>query len=133
MKNEQERRGRIIRTAIGSMLAVILLLTGCKAEITSGEVTEKNFSPAHTQVMLMPLCISNGSSITTTLMPFIYHYADQWTVTITTWDEKSGEMQSATYRVTETVYDEVEIGAEFTYSKDMQPTEPEYTRERLEE
>lgn len=41
-------------------------------------------------------------------------------------------MRYAEYRVTEDVYDAVEIGAEFVYDKSMQPQEPEYTRARQE-
>ena len=66
----------------------------------------------------------------TTLIPFIYYYNDKWEVTIQQYDDEQKEMLSATYRITEEVFDAVTIGSEFVYSNDMEPLEPEYTRER---
>lgn len=114
------------------VLAVVLLLSlpGCSGKITSGEIVEKNFTPAYNEVRLIPLVISNGKSSSVTIIPYVYHYSDKWEVTIAAWDEKEKKMQTATYRVTEKVYEAVEIGAEFVYDKDMRPIDPEYTRER---
>lgn len=121
-----------MKRAVLVVLAVILLLglSGCSGKITSGEVVEKNFTPAHSEVRLIPIVKSNGKSTSTRLVPFVYHYSDRWDVTIAAWDEEEKKMQTATYRVTEEVYEAAEIGAEFVYDKDMKPIEPEYTRER---
>lgn len=121
-----------MKRAVFAVLAVVLLLSisACRSKITSGEVVEKNFTPAHREVRLIPIFISNGKNSSTRLVPFVYHYSDRWDVTIAAWDEKEKKMQTATYRVTEEVYEAVEIGAEFVYDKDMKPIEPEYTRER---
>lgn len=116
--------------SIALAIALLLALSGCCAKITSGEVVEKNYTPAHSEVRLIPLVLSNGKSSSVVVIPYTYYYSDRWTVTIAAWDEEAKKMQSATYRVTEEVYEAVEIGAEFVYDKDMQPNEPEYTRER---
>lgn len=121
-----------MKRAVFVVLAVVLLLSisACSSKITSGEVVEKNFTPAHREVRLIPIVISNGKTRITSVIPYTYHYSDRWEITIAAWDEKEKKMQTATYRVTEEVYEAVEIGAEFVYDKDMNPIEPEYTRER---
>ena len=121
-----------MKRAVFAVLAVALLLvlSGCSGKITSGEVVEKNFTPAHSETRIIPLVISNGKTSRVMPIPYVYHYSDKWEITIAAWDEKEKEMQTATYRVTEEVYEAVEIGAEFVYDKDMKPIEPEYTRER---
>ena len=64
-----------MKRAVLVVLAVILLLglSGCSGKITSGEVVEKNFTPAHSEVRLIPIVISNGKSSSTRLVPFVYH------------------------------------------------------------
>lgn len=111
-------------------VALLLVLSGCSGKITSGEVVEKSYTPAYSTVRIIPLFISNGKTSRVMPIPYVYHYSDKWEVTIAAWDEKEKKMQTATYRVTEEVYEAVEIGAEFVYDKDMKPIEPEYTRER---
>lgn len=112
------------------LLVLLLLLTGCSSKITEGEVVKKDFTPEHTQVVMVPFCVSNGKTVTTTLIPYVYHYSDKWAVTIQKYDAETDAMLTATYRVTEKVYDAVEIGAEFVWDEDMTPGTPEYTRER---
>lgn len=121
-----------MKRAVFAVLAVALLLvlSGCSGKITSGEVVEKNFTPAHSEVRLIPIVISNGKTCITRVIPYTYHYSDRWEITIAAWDEEEKKMQTATYRVNEGVYESVEIGDEFVYKKDMKPIEPEYTRER---
>ena len=112
------------------ILLIFSILTGCSKAITEGEVISKEFTPAHTQIMFIPIVPTNGKTSYTTLIPFIYYYNDKWEVTIQQYDDEQKEMLSATYRITEEVFDAVTIGSEFVYSNDMEPLEPEYTRER---
>lgn len=112
------------------ILLFFSILTGCSKAITEGEVISKEFTPAHTQIMFIPIVHTNGKTSYTTLIPFIYYYNDKWEVTIQQYDDEQKEMLSATYRITEEVFDAVTIGSEFVYSNDMEPLEPEYTRER---
>ena len=112
------------------ILLIFSILTGCSKAITEGEVISKEFTPAHTQIMFIPIVHTNGKTSYTTLIHFIYYYNDKWEVTIQQYDDEQKEMLSATYRITEEVFDAVTIGSEFVYSNDMEPLEPEYTRER---
>lgn len=121
-----------MKRAVFAVLAVVLLLSisACSSKITSGEVVKKSFTPAHNEVRMIPIVISNGKTHITRVIPCTYHYSDCWEITIAAWDEEEKKMQTATYRVNEGVYESVEIGDEFVYKKDMKPIEPEYTRER---
>ena len=44
------------------LVAILLSVTGCKKKITSGEVIEKNYTPAHTSVNIVPIITTNGKS-----------------------------------------------------------------------
>lgn len=117
--------------ALAILACIFLAISGCgTGKITSGEIVEKTFTEAHTKTIIIPICISNGKSMTTIFCPYIYHYSDRFEIKIQKWNEEKSEMETATYRVTETVYNSVEIGFEFVYKSDMCPQEPEYTREK---
>ena len=123
----------MVKKIVSCLLVVIIsicMLTGCSDKLTEGEVIEKDFTEAHTQVMIIPIVHSNGKTSWTQMIPYIYYYPDTWKITIQKWNEEDKEMLQATWRVTKDVYDVVNIGDEFVYDEDMQPEEPEYTRER---
>lgn len=107
----------------------LILLSGCSAKITSGEVTDKTFTPEHTETRLVTVVHSNGKTTYTTVVPYVYHYPDTWRITIRNLDENGNELNE-TFRVTEDVYNSVDIEDEFVYDEDFEPNEPEYTRER---
>ena len=111
------------------LISFVIFLSGCGETITEGEVIEKNYTPAHIQTAIIPVVHSNGKTSYTTLIPFIYYYADKWTITIRGYSDE-GEEQTATYRVTEEVYNNTAVGSEFVYTEEMEPSNPEYTRER---
>lgn len=118
-----------MRRLLPGLLLFLLLLTGCGAEITEGEVIQKEFTPAHTQLIMIPVVYSNGKTTHTATIPYIYSYSDKWTITIRAYSADGEEIRE-TFRVSEQVYDETELGSEFIYTDDMEPVEPEYTREK---
>lgn len=120
---------RIISLLLVALL--ILLLAGCSEQITKGEVVDKTFSPAYVQTTLIPICISNGKTTMTNFVRHVYRYPDTWTITISGPGE-DGKTETATYRVTQEVFDAVPLGAEFIYKPEMEPKEPEYYREPVE-
>lgn len=121
---------RIMTTFL--IFVLIVSLAACGGKIKQGEVIEKTFTPAHTETRLIPMYISNGKTGHMVLIPFVYHYADKWEITIQRYDKNKEEMRYITYRVTKEVYDSTSIGTEFVYSKDYTPEAPEYTRERVD-
>ena len=42
------------------ILLIFSILTGCSKAITEGEVISKEFTPAHTQIMFIPIVHTNG-------------------------------------------------------------------------
>ena len=116
---------KLVATAL-----LLLTLVGCSGRIKQGEVVKKTFEPAHTEVRMVPMVHSNGKTTYTTMRPYIYRYPDRWYIKIQQYDEEKNEMLTATYSVTEAVYDAVSIGAEFVYEEEMEPEGPEYTREK---
>lgn len=110
------------------LLAFVSFLMGCSKKITQGEVVDKTFSPAHVQTMLVPVCISNGKTMTTYFIPYVYQYPDTWKITISA-KGADGKIETATYRVTKEIFDTVQIGTEFIYKPENGPEEPEYYRE----
>ena len=120
---------RIISLLLAAFL--ILLLAACSEQIVKGEVVDKTFSPAHVRTVLIPICISNGKTTRTYFIPYVYHYPDTWTIIISGPGE-GGKTETATYRVTQEVFDAVPLGAEFIYKTEMEPKEPEYYREPVE-
>ena len=112
------------------LIFTITFLCSCSNKITQGEVIDKHYSPAYDQTLIIPFSISNGKTSTTVFIPYIYHYSDKYEITIQAWNEKNNEMQTASYRVTKDVYENIDIGSEFLYDENMEPKYPEYTRER---
>ena len=122
------------RCVVGlATLFFVVTLSGCSETITEGEVIKKEFTPAHTTCMSMPMYVSTGKTMSVIMIPYIIHYSDAWRVTIQQCVEESGEYAKATYRVEEDVYDEVDIGDWFVWSEDMEPEQPEYTREKQDD
>lgn len=122
------------RKAVLGICAVILslLLSGCGSKLREGEVYDKSFTPAYTQLMMMPMSISNGKSISTILIPFYVHHPDTWSVSIKEFREKDETWVTATYWVNQTVYDSVNIGDQFKYDENTCLEEAPYTRERAD-
>ena len=67
---------------IAAIAISLFLLTGCRSQITHGKVIAKDFTPAHSRVVMVPVVHSTGKSTFTTLHPFVYHYEDEWEITI---------------------------------------------------
>ena len=106
--------------SIAAIALSLSMLTGCGSQITHGKVIAKDFTPAHSRVVMVPVVHSTGKSTFTTLHPFVYHYEDEWEITIQGFAADSSEMQTAVYSVSEEVYDAIELGDEFTWTEEME-------------
>ena len=105
------------------------LLTGCGHKLTEGEVYEKEFKEARTQVMMIPIVISNGKSSTTRLIPYMYHYPDRWIVRIRD-PNGDGTYVTDEYYTTKEVYDSLDIGDTFCFDPNRDFENEPYTREQ---
>lgn len=115
-------------TIVFVYLALMLFLCGNEERLTEGEVYDKNFTAAHSQVLTLPTVHSNGKTTYTTMMPYIRYYPDTYSVSIRAFQD--GEWVKETYYVPEEVYKELEIGDMFQYDADRDLEEAPYTQER---
>ena len=112
------------------LIILLLILTGCTSKISSGEVYQKEFKEAHTEVRVIPLIRSNGKTTYTTMMPYIYHYPDRYIIYIKKFEDN--EWKTASYYTTKEVYESTNIEDQFEYVKDRDLAEEPYTRTREE-
>jgi hypothetical protein len=111
--------------------ALLFSICGCGHKLTEGEVYDKEFKEARTQVMVVPIVHSNGKSTYITTIPYVYYYPDRWIIRIR---EPNGDGTYVTdeYYTTKEVYDSVNIGDTFSYDPDRDFENEPYTRERQE-
>lgn len=111
--------------------ALLVSLCGCGHKLTEGEVYDKEFKGAITQVMIVPVVISDGNTTSTTMIPYMYYYPDRWIIRIR---EPNGDGTYVTdeYYTTKEVYDSVNIGDTFSYDPYRDFENEPYTRERQE-
>ena len=120
---------RRIKRLIIPILTSIVLLTGCGGKLKEGEVYDKKFIPAHTSTLLISTVHTDGKTSYTTVMPYTYFYPDSYEIDIRNYNEEDKKYDTATYYVTEEVYNQCEIGSVFKYEKDRDFTEIPHTRE----
>lgn len=105
------------------------MMCSCSEKITQGEVINKKYTPAHTDIVMIPMVRSNGKTTTTQIIPFVYSYSDKYEITILGYDSEKNK-STATYRVNKEVFDSVNLGDEFLFINEYEPEYPEYTRDR---
>jgi len=108
---------------------LLLFLIGCKTNKPSGEVYDKEFRPAYSTTVLLPLTIYNGKTVTTIIIPYIYYYPNRYVIHIKWFDVKKDKWRYYEYFVNETLYEKVNVGDMFEYQKGTYDREP-YTREK---
>ena len=121
---------KIVVFLICITLLCALLLTSCSQKITEGEVYEKEFKEAHTEVRIIPIVMTNGETTHTIMMPFTYSYPDRYIVYIKKFEDN--EWKTANYYVTKEIYENIKIGDEFEYVEGRDLVDEPYTRERSE-
>jgi hypothetical protein len=115
--------------ALSLMILLLVSTCACGHKLTEGEVYDKEFMPARTQVMMIPIVHSNGKTSTTTIIPYVYYYPDRWLIRIR---EPNGDGTYITdeYYTSKEVYDSVNIGDTFSYDPDRDFENEPYTRAR---
>ena len=87
-----------------------ILLISCTPKIKEGEVYDKDFRPAHTTIILMPIVHYAGKTTFTTLVPMCFFYPDAWYISYRAFNEKSKKWDTATVWVPREVYDLAQVG-----------------------
>lgn len=62
------------------LLLMLLVMSGCSDSILEGDVYKKEFKPAYTTVMLIPVTITNGDTVSTMMIPYFVHYPDRYVI-----------------------------------------------------
>lgn len=122
----------LVVVALLALLVWIIVDAVSPPNLTEGEVYEKEFIPAHSQMMIIPIIISNGKTTTTIMMPYMYHYLDSWVIRIKDFQDEKWVTED--FYVSKDVYDAVTIGSEFKYEPNRGDLDDQpYTREEIEE
>lgn len=90
------------------MAATVLLLAGCSS-ITSGDVCEKDFVPAHDEIAFVPDGTFEGNFTTDT-----DHIPDRWYITFRKADEKNGGWRTRKVQVEEDTFKNTQLGDHFS-------------------
>lgn len=101
-----------MKKIIIAIVGLSLFLTAC-SKIMEGEIYEKEFVPERTWVSMVPIVHTDGKTTFTTMIPIIYHHADEWVIRIRSLDGKD----TATYYVKEDVYNACEVGMMFEFDE----------------
>ena len=94
------------------LLGVLLfVLSACGNKITEGKVYEKEFIPAHSETVLVPMIIPCRKSVTTVMRPQTTRKPDTWYIKIeSTEPEEDGNTKKSTYSVSEDIFNQYEVG-----------------------
>lgn len=119
---------RALCAAVVSLIFVIIL-SGCGPAITSGEVYDKEFIPAHSEVQYMSTVIFDGKTMRTALIPYAFHYGDRYVIYIKAFDGEN--WQTEDFFVPAEVYNALQIGDVFVYDESRGDMDDEpYTKEK---
>lgn len=115
------------------VLLLALLLCSCGSEITEGEIYEKEFKPKETQTIVIPMVVSTGNTVVTSVIPVIRHYPDRYIVRIRQYNEEENTFLYNEYYIDAESYNKVNIGDWFIYDEAFCLENEPYTQEKAEE
>lgn len=91
----------------------LFLLVGCSG-LKEGEIYDKSFSPAHTELIMMPIVhvISTGNTYSTftTIVPMWFYYPDSWSISYKAFNQKKNKWETAIVWVNQQTYSVANIG-----------------------
>lgn len=107
------------------VLGVLLFLTmgGCSGPPPSGIVTSKRFIAAHTEIIMMPMTISDGKTTTTIMVPYTFFEPDRWTITVEPYDDAGRPLPVRNVNVRKDVYDSCKLGGWLNMQPDYEDLE----------
>lgn len=96
--------------------------------ITEGEIVELNHEDAYSQLIMIPITISNGKTSTTMMQPTYVYYPEMFEVVI-----RDGEKREDFY-LEQSVFENLNIGDRFRFDKlTMKNNRPEESRDATPE
>lgn len=94
------------------MCLCIVTLTGCSDNPISGEIKEKVFLPASSQIIPTTHVICTGKTVITIITPIVFSYPDRWVIKVA--EENTGNLKDI--YVTQECFNLVNVGDWFTYN-----------------
>jgi hypothetical protein len=113
--------------ALYAMLAVVFLCGGCN-RLKEGDVISKHYDPTNTYMMLMPMIISNGTSTTTIMIPYLITDYEDWVVEIE--GTYNGEKRTEDVYVSQKKYECLQKGSHLKLGDDCSTEDDNNTKER---
>lgn len=93
------------------VIMVAVFLISCEPKIKEGEVYDKNNTPAHSMMIMMPIVHTTGKTTTTTIIPMWFYYPESWSISYRAFNTKTNKWDNATVWVDRDIYNQVTIGA----------------------
>jgi hypothetical protein len=94
---------------------IFIMIFSCGPALKQGEVYNRQFIPAHSQLIMMPIVhvVSDGESTTTytTVTPIWFFYPDAWSISYKAFNQKKNKWETATVYTTKEIYNLVSIGS----------------------
>lgn len=115
----------VIRFLACTLLALVI---GCEPSLKEGEIYSKRFHPAHTDMILMPVTMSDGKTSSTTLVPMFFYYPDSYSVDIKKFNGK--KWVKAIWWVDRYTYEQIVVGGYFKAKKDDLDEQPRQAVEK---
>lgn len=110
----------VMKKAIVIILLLVILTTGCSSnKIQEGTISEKEHTDDWVQLIMMPIIISNGDTISTTYMPMYIFHPESWQLKISEYNPDKDKFERNSFYVEENVYKSVSIGDYFIFKEDL--------------
>lgn len=117
--------------AILASLILAFEFSGCSGGIKEGTVYRKSFVEKHTETIMIPIVHSTRESCSTTIVPMIRTYPNEWIISIKKYNSASSEWETKNFYVKEEIYKKVEIGDYYILKEKDGTTDEPYTQEEL--
>jgi hypothetical protein len=97
------------------LMVFFIMIFSCEPALKQGEVYNRKFVPAHTQMIMMPVVhvASVGKTTTTytTLTPIWFFYPDSWEISYKAFNQKKNKWETATIYTTKEIYSLASVGS----------------------
>ena len=98
---------RVIKFSL-IVFCVSVIVVSCE-HLEYGNIVEKEYHPAWTQVMFIPIIISDGKTTSTMMIPYFVWHNESWSIDVEGKGTK-GSIMTETFYVDKLAYDTSKIG-----------------------
>lgn len=109
------------------LIVIVFVLVGCSG-LKEGEIYDKNYSPAHMQLIMMPIVHTISTDKTTssfvTVVPMWFYFPDSWSLSYKAFNQKKNKWETATVWVNQQTFDISKIGMWYKKTEDDLDEQP---------